>query len=293
MRIALIHGINQQGKSAQIIETQWWEALHRAWAKMGLPEKPKPTISTAYYGDILAQGVESAASAMDAGVAGSTTTATHAIAFLQAYAKAAGVSQAEIHAVAGKLGIAHQAVDMSLPHESWVIGLANILAGILPDKGRFIAELFLTQGASYINYPALAAKIDLTVRRQIFDGLPDPTIVIAHSLGTVVSYRLLANNQQANRNVPLFVTLGSPLGVDIFKPILPPKGLLPSPPIGKWLNGRNREDFITLDRAITKASIGFDGVIDETEIHNPDEDKHSITRYLASPKIAKAIYDTL
>jgi pimeloyl-ACP methyl ester carboxylesterase len=49
--------------------------------------------------------------------------------------------------------------------------------------------------------------VDAKVRPALEAG---PCIVVAHSLGTVVAFKLLRAHTQ---DVPLFVTLGSPLGL--------------------------------------------------------------------------------
>jgi hypothetical protein len=292
MRLVFVHGINNEKNTIESIEQEWWGAISKSWEQMGLTPKPKPAINVGYYGNLLAEAAKGGnGQAVEMGP--SETTTGYALQLLSEYAKAAGVTQADIYAAADRRGIPRTAVEQGVPHEGWVIAFANILEDILPDKGKSISKLFLSQASAYVNDKALAAKIDRTVKAQIFDDFPDPVIVIAHSFGTVVTYRLLSNEQQANRSVLLFVTLGSPLSLKMFKPILPAKGKLPHPPITKWINGRHKEDFVTLNKAITKESIGFDGVIDETEIINPGSDKHAIIQYLESPAIARAIYDEL
>lgn len=291
MRLAFVHGINNEDNTKEEIENLWWEALNNAWDGMGLPSKPKPIINTAYYADILANATNNENIGIAMGV--SETSTGYALQFLKEYVDAANITQEELNVAADELGIPREAVAQGIPHEGWLIDFAKLLEKILPDKGMIIAKHFLRQASAYINNKALALKIDNKVKTDIFDGLSDPTIVIAHSLGTVVSYRLLANNQQAMRNIPLFVTLGSPLSVKMFKSILPPKGQLPKPPIMEWSNGRHPDDFITLGRAINRESIGFDGVLDITDIENEEDNKHSVVRYLASPSIARKIYDAL
>ena len=41
-----------------------------------------------------------------------------------------------------------------------------------------------------------------------------PFIVISHSQGTMIAYTVLMENEFAKLDIPLFVTLGSPLGID-------------------------------------------------------------------------------
>jgi hypothetical protein len=213
-----------------------------------------------------------------------------AVGLLQEYADAAGLSAAELAAAAGELGQPAQVVEQGVPHEGWVVNFASVLEGVLPTKGKLIASLFLRQA---VTYKVLAARIDKKVASSIFDGRPDPVIVIAHSLGTVVSYRVLAAESAAGRQVPLFVSLGSPLSVRMFRSILPARGAIPNPPIGRWLNCRHKEDFVTLGRMVSESSIGFGGIEDSTKIVGNDPDKHSITQYLSSPDVAKAIYEYL
>jgi pimeloyl-ACP methyl ester carboxylesterase len=84
----------------------------------------------------------------------------------------------------------------------------------------------------------MVATPDLTerIRGRFDDVLGDDTrVVVAHSLGTVVAYRALANG--LDRNVHTFVTLGSPLGSPMVF-----DGLVPAPVdgVGAWPGGVER-----------------------------------------------------
>lgn len=289
MRMAFIHGINNEANTARMIEDAWWDAIREGWKSAGLPDKPKPGIAVGYYADLLAGTTASKAVEMGSGAVSTGLAAS----LLQEYADAAGVTEAELEQAAAALGLPPEAVEQGVPHEGWVVGFASALEHILPTKGKWLARLFLRQAVTYINDKALAAKIDKTVADAIFGDRSDPVLIIAHSLGTVVSYRVLADQMTSGRNVELFLTLGSPLSVRMFKSILPVRGSVPTPPIKRWLNSRHAEDFVTLGRSITRTSIGFSGVEDSTEILNDTDDKHSVVHYLSSPGIAKAIHDLL
>jgi hypothetical protein len=289
MRLAFVHGINNELETPASIEKTWWEALQRGWNAAGLAAKPRPDISVGYYADLLAGTTTSVA--VEMGPGGISTGL--AVGLLQEYADAAGVSDAELAAVAAEMGLPAEAVAQGAPHEGWIVNFASVLERILPTKGKLMARLFLRQAVTYINDKVLAAQIDRKVAASIFDGKPDPVIVVAHSLGTVVTYRIHADTSSAQRDVPLFVTLGSPLGVRMFKSILPARGAMPTPPIGCWFNARHRDDFVTLGRAIIEQSIGFQGVQDSTEIAGDDPDRHSIAQYLSSPAVAKMIHERL
>jgi hypothetical protein len=53
MRLLLIHGRAQQGKSSAIIEQEWMAALRRGFAEIGVSEPPALRIDAPFYGDKL------------------------------------------------------------------------------------------------------------------------------------------------------------------------------------------------------------------------------------------------
>lgn len=292
MRIVFIHGINNETNTVKEIEERWFGALRNGWDDLGGGPKNDFTVDTAYYADILAEASGDVTAAVEMGGPGDPGAGL-AIEFLRAYAEEAGVTEAELMSAAAAEGVPMGAVEQGVPHEGWVIAFAKVLERVLPTKGKYVAKLFLRQASVYIGDPVLAARIAAKVIKQVFDGKEDPTIVIGHSLGSVVGYRILADKKFMSRSVPLLVTVGSPLSVDMFKPILPARGSMPTPPIERWVNGRNNEDFVTMGKAITKKSIGFDGVVDITDIIDNPKNRHDIVAYLRSAKIAQAIKDAI
>ena len=291
MRLVFVHGINNQSNTVESIAQDWWQAIERGWHAAGLVAKPKPPITAAYYADLLAGETRSAAVEMGVG----TQSTGLAVGLLQEYAGEADITADEMRLAAIDLGIEPEAVEQGIPHDGRIVRFASVLERVLPTKGKLLARFFLRQAVTYISDKALARRIDRTVARQIFadDSASEPVIVVAHSLGTVVSYRILADRPGGSPDVPLFLTLGSPLSVQMFKAILPVRGSIPNPPIGQWFNARHLEDFVTLGRPITEESIGFSGVIDCTGIINDDSDKHEVVRYLASPDVARKIHEIL
>jgi hypothetical protein len=289
MRIAFVHGINNEHNDADSIRETWWGALEQAWEAAGLPPKPRPQIDVGYYGKLLDNDASNDVVEMGPGV----NATGQAAALLQEYAEAAGLTQAELEAAAVELGIEPQVVEQGFPLQGTIVKFASVLELALPTKGKYLARLFLKQAIKYIGDKALAAQIDRTVRKAILDDREDPVTVVAHSLGTVVSYRVLADVSAHNRHIPLFVTLGSPLSVRMFRSILPARGSIPTPPIGRWINARNSEDFVTLARPINRTSIGFEGVEDHPGVKTSALDVHDVTQYLKDSLVSRAIYDQL
>jgi hypothetical protein len=146
MRLALIHGINNERNTPKAIEDSWWKALADSWKDLGFPVRHKPAVSVAYYADILGKSKPITSQAVAMGAPDSISSG-YAIDFLKAYADAAGVTEDELKAVAQRENVPPEAVEQGIPHDGWVIAFAGLLEKILPDKGLCVADLFLRQAA--------------------------------------------------------------------------------------------------------------------------------------------------
>ncbi len=84
-----------------------------------------------------------------------------------------------------------------------------------------------------------------------------PFVIVAHSQGSMIAYEVLRKLDPAKFDVPLFVTIGSPLGLptvrSMFKRALKKEGVLkrdklPFPPcVRHWYNVADRRDPVALD----------------------------------------------
>lgn len=295
MRIILVHGINNEEHSPEEIKDQWLSAIHDGWAKLGLSPKPMDDVIVAYYAKELAKAASSQARAVAMGdEAAASQSADVAYEFLRSYQEAAGISDEEIADAAQQSGVSSTAVAAGPPHEGWVIALAVGLEALLPTRGKYLAGAFLKQASVYLDNKSVTLAIDSLVRKQIFpEGVGVPAIVLAHSLGTVVTYRLLTDKPPAGFSTPLFVTMGSPLGLEIVKRRIKRLAAFPKPPIGKWINAVCEDDFVTLNKRLNTGQLGYAGVIHDGNVPNAGEDKHAIVPYLRSPGVALAIHEAL
>lgn len=290
MRLVLVHGINNENNSAAEVEDVWMKTLREAWRQNGLDPLAKMRVTNAYYADELAKLSSKAEGAVAAGTGSRVSQVEFDL--LQEYAAASGISQQDIVLAANEEGINISVVEAGVPHEAWVIAISRALENILPTRGKYLARLFLRQAAVYIERRGVQNRIKDIVRGKMFDDA-SPIVVVAHSLGTVISYELLSERAAADRIVPLFVTLGSPLAVRIVSNYVGKKREFPKPPIQKWLNGAHREDFVTLGRTLQKETIGFEGIENVDDVINNESDKHSIVSYLSDKNISCAIHKAL
>jgi hypothetical protein len=289
MRLVLVHGINNENNSAAEVEAIWMSAMRAAWQREGLAPLENLNITTTYYAKELA---ELSTRARDAVAAGASQTVSQVeFDLLQEYATESGITQQEIVAAAEAEAVDVSAVEAGLPHEAWLIATSRALENILPTRGRYLARVFLRQAAIYIERKGVQNRIKKIVRDRMFeDG--SPIVVVAHSLGTVIAYELLKEQTASRTEVPLFCTLGSPLAVRIVANYVG-RGLnFPKPPIRKWINGAQREDFVTLGRTLQQTTVGFDG-IENVDTNSDNPDKHDIVAYLSDQSISRAVHAAL
>jgi subtilisin family serine protease len=120
-----------------------------------------------------------------------------------------------------------------------------------------------------------------------------PFVVIAHSQGSMIAYDVLRRLERTSAHVPLFITIGSPLGLAEVQDVLRQwtGGRLPFPPcVDRWLNVADRLDPVAFD---TDISNDFEGRIENVAKIgiNPDSPHHphSGTGYLKVEQVRTAV----
>ena len=119
-----------------------------------------------------------------------------------------------------------------------------------------------------------------------------PFVVVAHSQGTMIAYDVLRRMDAAKIKVPLFVTVGSPLGMQevqdgLRKWIGKPTGKLPFPKcVDRWVNVAERFDPVAADPTLADE---YEGKIEDINGFglNPNwfGDPHSSSGYLSTEHV--------
>lgn len=126
-----------------------------------------------------------------------------------------------------------------------------------------------------------------------------PFVVVAHSQGTMIAYDLLSRLDPAKYEVALFVTIGSPLGMqevqDQLKAWHKTTAKLPRPAcVKRWVNVADKFDPVAIDSDI---SNDFSGAIENEDGFglNPDSPwhPHSSSGYLATHWVRKPVIETV
>ncbi|MFJ4915526.1 MULTISPECIES: alpha/beta hydrolase [unclassified Streptomyces] len=137
--------------------------------------------------------------------------------------------------------------------------------------------------------------IDRRIRERVAAELDPvgPTVVIAHSLGTVVSFETLHDHPGP---VPLFVTLGSPIGMrTAVRPRMRPQPLRVPESVGAWLNFWDRDDFVVGQPALEKHIAMNDAAVAPVS-RRVDSDgawAHPAVKYLSQPGVAGPVVEAL
>ncbi|MEU5677028.1 alpha/beta hydrolase [Streptomyces rochei] len=139
--------------------------------------------------------------------------------------------------------------------------------------------------------PGLDQRIRARVAEE-FDPI-GATVVVAHSLGTVVAFETLHEHPV---KMPLLVTLGSPIGMRAaVRSRMRPQPLHVPPGVGAWLNFWDRDDFITgrpqLERYVAANAAAVLPV--SRRIDSDGVWVHPATKYLTQPGVAGPVLEAL
>ena len=295
-KLFFIHGIGNEGESADTINASWLKSLKAAWSRDGRPlDTVHLNTSAAFYGDKLADltrtWLNDELSIIDQGVAEGEPLDTELITLYQEYAE----TLIRPGTAAPPLGPEGQVVitEMGFPHNKAVKALARVIEALSPENGNFLAKKFLPQAAAYIRRPGAAATIDSIVEQQLrnFLGMSSNALIVAHSLGTVVGYRIL-RKLSIGPHFPLFMTLGSPLGSTAIQRVLPHPRTKPVN-VDRWVNVADHRDFVALHPELNERTFGNAQIANLEGIQNGKNNRHSIEGYLNNPIVSETLWNLI
>lgn len=125
----------------------------------------------------------------------------------------------------------------------------------------------------------------------VADALPPSgrVIVLGHSLGSVVAYDILSKAKGIE--VPLFFTVGSPLGVRAIVEKLRP---IKHPSVAKaWYNAYDERDAVALNPLDSRFFPVVPAIENYDKMKNPTDNAHGIIGYLNDKVLAAKIFTAL
>ena len=285
MRIVLVHGINNQESTSEGIIDDWLTSLASRMDRADFAKIKDADVVAPFYGKLLYDWTEGhrtgptpvAQAVSDPG----SDEAQFYKAALQEMAPGAGISEAEIQA----LEAVDEPVEQGLPHDRRLLALLRAFETISPWRGSVVLRV-LPQAFVYLKRPDAADEVDAVVRPELER---EPAIVVGHSLGTIVTFKLLRKN--TGPEVPLYLTLGSPLAVRAVKDAIGPRFARP-PQVRRWVNALDKDDAVTIGRSLTQRTFGAD-IENIEKVENGQDDPHSVSMYLRDPEVVRILAQAL
>jgi pimeloyl-ACP methyl ester carboxylesterase len=205
--------------------------------------------------------------------------------------------EAEVaEALRAKAGVSEAAVDAEYGHNpkprgpqnwEWVQAILRALDRNFGGLGQAALETFVRDTFLYTRRAGVRDEIDRIVARALDER---PAVVVGHSLGSVVAYNVLRRDPR-RLEVPLYVTVGSPLGVRAIRDELRPLRFPPA--VGAWRNALDERDVVAL-YPLDGANFPVTPAIENhTRVRNHTANRHSIGGYLDDPGTVGWILDAL
>ena len=285
MKIVFIHGRSQQGHHPAELLATWTAALQQGFAAAHIPWPAHIDCVLPFYGDRLDRLVDQVDSPLIGNILARGETTVSAQEQFRAEILSQMIREFP-HPAVNEAAIAAQfqgtPVERGIQNWKWVQAMLRVLDST--PLGSKAVDLITRDVFVYLTYPGVRKQIDALVAPELNAG---PCVVIAHSLGTVVAYNLLCNRPATAGEVPILITLGSPLGLDAVRTRV--EAPLRNPPLVKhWFNGRDTQDVVALFPLDT-AHFGIAPAIEnDSTLKNEIQGKHDIAGYLNKPAVAKA-----
>lgn len=305
--IVLVHGIDQQQKSSDKLESAWLPALaggvrvagfsdiaDRIWRDAGKPGSLGTRM--AFYGN---QFLVSGQQGDDPGEFNPEEAA-----FVEALAeewlrhvveratkdKVRETGVRELAFVTKQMGTEQGAGSVV---RSTVASLAKI--SWFAPFGMGLAERFVNRALAQVTRYLTHDSVRSAVLESVFKLIgPETKIIIGHSLGSVVAYEAAHLMQQP---LPLLITLGSPLGLQsiVYQRLRPQPPAFPSN-LKRWVNVADRDDFIAAEpdlKGLFSAGIPSAAVFESGYTVDNGADPHNADFYLSKAQVGKAVGEVL
>ncbi|WP_188941315.1 alpha/beta fold hydrolase [Nakamurella endophytica] len=258
-----------------------WEPALRDGLEIATGSEPAPSFALAYYGDLFAQA---------------QTLADAEFGVTKGATEDGQVWPAEDDDVAFLAAAADEVLDgrPALPDAPEWKGVAPVPPVLRPVLRRLTQRFDITVALTFIRSlhqvkvytqdAPLAASIRAQVRATLQQGC---TVVVAHSLGSVVTLEVLATHPELR--VDTLVTVGSPLSMRLLNGRLPAAARRTVPPqLRRWVNVYDPADPVAGAGALGRLWPG----VHDFEVSNGD-DPHSSQRYLAKRATGRAVAQSL
>jgi len=286
-RLLLVHGRAQEGKDPVKLQQEWVTALNRGAAKFGSALTARVEVAFPFYGDLLDSYAREMDIPLTSEVQARGEKNDEFLKFqyevAESIRQAAGIPEEKVNAEFD--GPVRERGPLNW---KWVQAVLRAIDKNGAAMNQATLELFTRDVFLYVARASVRDAIDSLVAAKLTQ---EPTVVVGHSLGTVVTYSVLLNDRRALK-VPLYVTVGSPLGVrairDRFRPIR-----YPQPAVSSWFNAFDPRDVVALYPLDSANFPVTPSIENKNDVNNYTENRHGIVAYLDDQAVAQRILSGL
>jgi hypothetical protein len=288
-QLVLVHGRAQQHKDAAELKRTWIDAWSAGLSKSGLSVPiEESAIRFPYYGDTLA-GLVAGGDTPDVIVKGPEPPREERDFLADVLEEARQTRDITDDRVSAQLG-EEEVLEKGAQNWPWVRAIARALDSYLPGASGATLAAVTYDVYCYLRNPGVRDVIEEGVRAAI--SSEGESVVVGHSLGTVVTYNLLRREgRPSGWKVPLYVTVGSPLAVTAIRKALQP---IQHPSCAHaWFNALDKRDIVAL-YPLRAPYFDIDPAVEnKTDIDNHTDNRHGIAGYLDDRVVARRIHDAL
>lgn len=283
MRILLVHGIAQNGKNPENLKKIWINTLSEGLLSLGKQLPEDISFDFPFYGDELEKYKQSTAlpnteDIITKGVGQNREYEEFLQSALNEMYVKVQLNDSDIEAEMGGA----EAREKGPQNWAWVQAIARAIDKQFTDTSGFVIQNFLRDVYLYTNSPTVTKSINAIIERELTN---EPTIVIGHSLGSVVAYNVLKDNEGVF-NLCKFITVGSPLGI---KAISSQLGIPENYANEGWYNAYDERDIVALNPLDNTYFPTDPPIYNNNGVHNQTKNRHGIKGYLNNTDIAQEI----
>jgi hypothetical protein len=286
IRLVFVHGRSQQGLDPVNLKATWLETLRRGAVKLNRSLPAELDVAFPYYGDKLDEFARQFDLPLTTDIQARGTANDEFLQFqaeiAEAMRKRAGITDAEIDYEYG-----NNPRPRGPQNWEWVQAIIRTIDRYGGGTSQATIEMFMRDVFLYTTRAGVRDEIDRIVRATVNDT---PSVVIGHSLGSVVAYNVLRTDPR-RLTVPSFVTVGSPLAIRAVRDQLRPIGF---PAVAaSWYNAFDTRDVVAL-YPLDAANFPINPAIKNyAGVQNSTPNRHGIIGYLDDADVAKHILDAL
>jgi pimeloyl-ACP methyl ester carboxylesterase len=286
LKLVFVHGRGQAGLNKDDIKATWLHTLSQGAAAIGKKLPDNLDVAFPFYGDVLDDFVHKSQLALPSDIR------TKGGAKQDDYLEFQADMATEIRL---RAGITDEQVDAEFSPEvrqkgpenwEWVQAIIRAIDRHVPGVSQDFLESFMRDVYLYTTNFAVQDAIDAIVAKEFTQQL---TVVVGHSLGTVVAYRVL--NNEKNFSVPLYVSVGCPLAIRAITKQLRP--IAHPHTVTDWYNAFDKRDVVALypldggNFPVSPPIVNYDGV------NNQTPNRHGIVGYLNDKSVAAKILEAV